>query len=944
VNDLNQQVSEALDSRRSELATRMVAREFVRRPELEARYGKAGRGKCLQDAGYHLAYLAQAIACNSHALFADYIGWAKVMLTKRGIPAIDLEGLLENMQESLQAMLPPDFSDLACGYLDAALRQLPHLPEDVPSYISEGTPLAAQYLKALLRGDRHLASKLVLDAVQHGTPVRDIYLQVFECTQHEIGRLWQVNQISVAQEHYCTGATQQIMSQLYPYIFGAAKTGGTLVATCITGDFHEMGIRMLCDFFEMDGWRTYYLGADVPAKDIIQTVVKNNANVLAISATITYHVRGVESLIAAVRRTPECSGVKVLVGGYPFKVVPDLWMRIGADGSAAGAQEAVTVADRLTNQSAHGTSPLEPNSTIALLRDSSAPVFKGAHDLTNPGSVGGNQPTPAAEALKRRDDDLYEELSRANNELINAQREMARKNAELAAARKKLEASEQRYLNLSACSPVGILEMDATGRCLYSNPQWGTITGLAAVESLGEGWLRALESGDAPAFLAAWNLALRTGLEFSREFRLLTTSLERRWAKIRCQSMRNESGIVMGYVSTVADISARKYAEEELRQSEDQLRAMFDLASVGIAQADPRTRQWLRVNKKFCEITGYTAGELLQMHTPDLTHPDDRMADGQALQRVVLGEVPDYRMEKRYIRKNGALVWVNVNVTVLRDAAGEPTRTMAAIEDITEHRRIEAQLFQSQKLESVGTLAGGVAHQFNSFLTAIMGRSEVLVAELPAGSPLIEHATEIIQVAERAAALTRQLLAYGRKQFLQPVVLDLNRLIADMEVLLRPLAGANVDVRFVPAKILHGVKADVGELEQVIVNMVINARDAMPDGGKLALETADVLLGPESAERGADLKPGDYVMLAITDTGTGMREEVKARIFEPFYTTKGIGQGVGLGLSACYGIIKQSGGHISVESEPGRGTTFKIYLPQAEPETRQTRLAEGLNN
>jgi methanogenic corrinoid protein MtbC1 len=354
MNPLNQQVSDALDARRSALAAQMVAREFVRHPELEKRYGDAGRQRCLEDAGYHLAYLAQAIAADSAALFGDYVGWAKVMLAKRGIPAKDLGGLLEIMQEVVQQELPPDFSPLACVFLDRGLRQLPQMSDDVPCFIAEDTPLAPlarQYLQALLRGERHIASKLILDAAQNGVAVRDLYLQVFQRTQYETGRLWQVNQISVAQEHYCTAATQLIMSLLYPYVFGGEKTRGTLVATCISGDLHELGVRMVSDFFELDGWRTYYLGANMPTSAVVQAVAQRQADALAISATITYHVRAVESLIAVVRRTPECRGVKILVGGYPFKTAPDLWKIIGADGSASDAQDAVIMGNRLTNQS-----------------------------------------------------------------------------------------------------------------------------------------------------------------------------------------------------------------------------------------------------------------------------------------------------------------------------------------------------------------------------------------------------------------------------------------------------------------------------------------------------------------------------------------------------------------------------------------------------------------
>jgi nitrogen-specific signal transduction histidine kinase/FixJ family two-component response regulator len=254
--------------------------------------------------------------------------------------------------------------------------------------------------------------------------------------------------------------------------------------------------------------------------------------------------------------------------------------------------------------------------------------------------------------------------------------------------------------------------------------------------------------------------------------------------------------------------------------------------------------------------------------------------------------------------------------------------------DITGRKRLEAQLFQSQKLETVGKLAGGVAHEFNSILTAIIGQSELILGDLPAGSPLAQNAAGIRKAAERAATLTRQLLAYGRRAFLQPESLDLNQVMAGMEGMVRHLMGGDVDVRIVSAEGLRAVKADAGQIEQVIMNLAMNARDAMPNGGKLTLETANVSFDQERVGRDPELKPGGYVMLAITDTGTGMSAEVKARAFEPFFTTKGVGQGTGLGLSTCYGILKQSGGHISVYSEPGRGTTFKIYLPQVESQAK----------
>ena len=247
-----------------------------------------------------------------------------------------------------------------------------------------------------------------------------------------------------------------------------------------------------------------------------------------------------------------------------------------------------------------------------------------------------------------------------------------------------------------------------------------------------------------------------------------------------------------------------------------------------------------------------------------------------------------------------------------------------------EHKRVQEQLYQSQKMETVGKLAAGVAHEFNSIMTAIIGQSAMLFDDLPPGSSLQRNATEISKAAERATSLTRQLLAYGRKQILNPEVLDLNKVLAGMDTMLRHLMGKEADVLIVPGPGSAAIRADAGQIEQLIMNIAMNAADAMPNGGKLTLETSNILLEDDSAGRWPDVKPGAYVVLAVTDTGSGMTEEVKARAFDPFFTTKEPGKGTGLGLSTCQGIVKQSNGHISLYSEPGRGSTFKIFLPQAQ--------------
>jgi len=243
---------------------------------------------------------------------------------------------------------------------------------------------------------------------------------------------------------------------------------------------------------------------------------------------------------------------------------------------------------------------------------------------------------------------------------------------------------------------------------------------------------------------------------------------------------------------------------------------------------------------------------------------------------------------------------------------------------------LERRLAQSRELETVGRLAGGVAHEFNSILTAIIGNSELLLADLPPQSVLRHNAAEIRKAADRAADLTRQLLAYGRKQVLELETVDLNRVLASMEEVLHQLAGSRVIVHLAPAPLLALVNADAGQIEHVIAVMADNAADAMPHGGMLTLETANVRID-SGARRSTDLRPGDYVLLTVTDTGTGMTPDVRARLFEPFFSTKAVGEATGLGLATCYGIVKQSGGDIGVESEPGRGASFEIFLPQAAP-------------
>jgi PAS domain S-box-containing protein len=390
-----------------------------------------------------------------------------------------------------------------------------------------------------------------------------------------------------------------------------------------------------------------------------------------------------------------------------------------------------------------------------------------------------------------------------------------------------------------------------------------------------------------------------------------------------------KDGKYYGRIWAFRDITERKRTEESLRLLGSAIEQTKESIMITDAELDLPGPKILFINPAFTKMTGYNEEEIIGK-TPRILQGlrTDKNVLSRLRQDLERGKI--FSGEAINYRKDGKEFNLEWQIAPLRNAAGKITNFVSIQRDITERKRLEAQLFQSQKMETVGKLAGGFAHEFNSILTAIIGQGELLFGDLPIGSPLAKNATEIIKAASRAATLTRQLLAYGRKQILQPETLDLNRVIVDMESMVRLLMGGITDTQIVPAARLHMVKADFGQIEQVIMNMVINARDAMPNGGKLTLETANVSFDAESVGRYSELKPGDYAMLAITDTGTGMSEEVKARVFEPFFSTKGVGQGTGLGLATCYGIIKQSGGHISVYSELARGATFKIYLPRIE--------------
>jgi PAS domain S-box-containing protein len=375
------------------------------------------------------------------------------------------------------------------------------------------------------------------------------------------------------------------------------------------------------------------------------------------------------------------------------------------------------------------------------------------------------------------------------------------------------------------------------------------------------------------------------------------------------------------------DVTDRLRAEEGMRRSEERFRRLFDSNTIGISVAE-LSGNVLESNDAYLAMIGYTREELLSgvVRWDGITPAEYREKDQIAVEQLQrTGVAQPY--EKALIRKDGTHVPLLIGIAMLE--ASERS-IIAYTVDLSSRRQLEEQFRQAQKMEAVGQLAGGVAHDFNNLLTVILGYSDLLAGRLKPGSVESEELDEIRKAGERAASLTRQLLAFSRQQVLERMVLDVNDLITDIEKMLRRLIGEDVELVTVLDPALHRVFADAGQLEQVIMNLAVNARDAMPRGGRLTIETANVELDEAYARLHATVRPGSYVMIAVSDTGVGMNGETLACIFEPFFTTKGLGKGTGLGLATVYGIIKQSGGYVWVYSEVGKGTTFKIYLPLVE--------------
>ena len=434
------------------------------------------------------------------------------------------------------------------------------------------------------------------------------------------------------------------------------------------------------------------------------------------------------------------------------------------------------------------------------------------------------------------------------------------------------------------------------------------------------------------AFAILVTLLLTVGIA---SFSFLLRGLEPRYSFTLNQSLRGLAGLVLLFDIYIIYQQLRIHRiYRELNDREKIFRQIGENADDLITVTDAKGHK-LYNSPSYMKSLGYAPEELLAVPIVEQIHPDDRHRVVEA-GKIVFETGTTARIEYRFRHKDGRWRILESTLTPTKNARGDSDRLISVSRDITERRRAEEvlrqreeQLRQAQKMEAVGRLSGGIAHDFNNLLGVIIGYSETIEMRVPDGDPVRKSAEEIRKAGQRAAGLTRQLLAFSRQQVLQPTILDLNALVADMGAMLRRLIGADIDL---VTKLDSGparVKADQSQIEQVIVNLVVNARDAMPDGGKLFIETSHTFLDETMARSLPFLRTGPHVLLSVRDTGSGMDAETQAHIFEPFFTTKPRGKGTGLGLATVYGVVKQSGGVVGVSSEPGNGSAFQVYFPQA---------------
>lgn len=488
--------------------------------------------------------------------------------------------------------------------------------------------------------------------------------------------------------------------------------------------------------------------------------------------------------------------------------------------------------------------------------------------------------------------------------------------------------SEERFRQMVEYSNDIITLLDSNGRIKYSTPSSKASLGYAPGELVDRSSLDLIHVDDQPIAdrLLKMVLTMPDHSE-SAELRLLHKDGSWRDHEVVVTNRLNDP-LLQAVVATYHDITERKRVDMALRESEARFRQIADNTKESFFLVELPSGQPLYVSPAWMEIWGRPLVEGLDPYIwLENIHPDDRASVMAGRARVSAGQPTAETFRVR--RPDGTMRWVSGKAFPVRDSDGRIFRLVGVADDVTELRQTQAQVIQAQKMEAVGQLAGGVAHDFNNVLTVILSEVDLLQADFALEKPVGDAIEAIKRSGERAAALTQQLMAFSRRQLIEPMVLPINDVVRDTTKMLSRLIGEHVRLTTRLAPDAGFIKADRGQIEQVLANLAVNARDAMPDGGTLTIETRRVVLDEEYVARHGLAAGGSYVVFDVADSGTGMSDEVRARIFEPFFTTKAAGKGTGLGLATCYGIARQSGGHIEVESELGRGTTISVLLPES---------------
>jgi PAS domain S-box-containing protein len=505
-------------------------------------------------------------------------------------------------------------------------------------------------------------------------------------------------------------------------------------------------------------------------------------------------------------------------------------------------------------------------------------------------------------------------------------------------AEEALQESEERYRTILENIEDGYYEVDLPGNFTFFNDSLCRMLGYSKEEMIGMSNQQYTDQENRKKLFQAFNEVYRTGEPTKRfDWEVIRKDRTKLFGEVSASLIKDSKGQPIGFRGIARDITERMMAGEALKKSEVRFQKLFNDAPVGYFEYDVEGCI-IDVNRTELELLGYRLDEMIGQPVWKFI-VEGEAARQQILQKLTGTLPPAQGLERTYRRKDGTTFPVLVGDRILQDSEGKIIGIRTTIQDISELKRaeeemraLEEQFRQSQKMEAIGRLGGGIAHDFNNLLTIIKGYSQLSLLDLKESDPLWGNIQEIQKATQRATDLTRQLLAFSRRQILDLKVLDLNTLLRELDKMLRRIIGEDIELVTLLSGDLGRVKIDPGQIEQVIFNLAVNARDAMPSGGKLIIETANVELDKEYANAHIGVVPGRYVRLSVSDTGFGMSREVREKVFEPFFTTKDKGKGTGLGLSTVYGIVKQSSGNIWVYSEPGHGTTFKIYLPRVEEE------------